>query len=326
MKIRRLPSGNYNTRVETTTEKGKRTWKSITGPDPETVRWLVSQYKKNGGKTTPTLSAALESYLKAKKAVLSPYTIKGYQNIINHIKDTDLGKLSADLSRSDAQKIVSEFSDLSAKTIRNRMGLISSAVRFAGYNMPPVTYPQRKKVETHIPTEKEMKIVIEAAKGTELEIPIALGMMGLRRGEICALELSDLEKNTLHIHRAAVDIGGKVTVKAPKTYDSDRYVNIPQKIATKIRKQGYVTKLTPEQLSYHFFDFMKDQKVQHFRFHDLRHFFASYCHNVLKLSDAQIQKLGGWKTDHVMKRVYIDSMRDDSAARSAASGMASFLR
>ena len=326
MKIRRLPSGNYNARVEIKTESGKRKWKSITGPDRQTVRRLIADFEKNNKQEPLTLNEALEAYLKAKKAVLSPYTVKGYKNIIEQIKSANLGEISARMGRPEAQKIVTAFSDMSAKTIRNRMGLISAAVRFAGYNMPPVTYPQKEKAEIHIPTEKEMQIIMDAAAGTELEIPIALGMMGLRRGEICALQLSDLNGTTLHIHQAAVDIGGEVTYKAPKTYASDRYVQIPKKIATKIRKQGYVTELTPEQLSYHFINFMNKQNVQHFRFHDLRHFFASYCHNVLKLSDAQIQQLGGWKTDHVMKRVYIQSMQEDKAAKKAANGMASFLR
>lgn len=327
MKIKKLPSGNYNARVEIPTADGKRRWKSITAPDRATVRKLASEYEQKAKHGAPvTLSEALTRYLNAKKAVLSPYTVKGYQIIIDKITAANLGDICADMSRPDAQKIVTAFSGLSQKTIRNRMGLISAAVRFAGYNMPPVTYPQKKKVETHIPTEDEMQKVMEAASGTELEIPIGLGMMGLRRGEICALKLSDIDGSIVHIHAAAVDIGGKVTIKAPKTYDSDRYVTIPDVLADKIREQGYVTRLTPEQLSYHFIDFLKKQDVQHFRFHDLRHFFASYCHNVLKLSDAQIQKLGGWKTDHVMKRVYIDSMRDDDAASSAATGMASFLR
>ncbi len=51
--------------------------------------------------------------------------------------------------------------------------------------------------------------------------------------------------------------------------------------------------------------------VSDFRLHDCRHFFASYCHDVLHLSDAQIQKLGGWSTDYVMKRVYITSITDE---------------
>ena len=327
MKIRRLPSGNYNARVEIPTADGKRRWKSITAPDKPTVRKLASEYEQKAKDGAPTaLSKALSDYISAKSAVLSPYTLKGYQNIIRKIIAANLGEISADMSRPDAQKIVTAFSGLSQKTIRNRMGLISAAVRFAGYNMPPVTYPQKKKVESHIPTEDEMQLVMNAAAGTELEIPIGLGMMGLRRGEICALKMSDFNDTIVHVHAAAVDIGGKVTVKAPKTYDSDRYVTIPDALADKIKAQGYVTKLTPEQLSYHFIDFLKKIDVQHFRFHDLRHFFASYCHNVLKLSDAQIQKLGGWKTDHVMKRVYIESMRDDDAANSVAQGMASFLR
>ena len=327
MKIRRLPSGNYNAQVYIGEINGKKKWKSFTDPDKATVRRLASEYADRKDKATPeTLVDALERYLNAKKAVLSPYTVKGYKNIIKKVKQADMASLNADLGRPEAQKLVTAFTGLSQKTIRNRMGLISAAVRFAGYNMPPVTYPQKKKVETHIPTEAEMQKVMAAASGTELEIPIALGMMGLRRGEICALQLSDLNKNTLHIHAAAVDIGGKVTIKYPKTYDSDRYVTIPFALANKIRKQGYVTDLTPEQLSYHFINFLKKQDVEHFRFHDLRHFFASYCHNVLKLSDAQIQQLGGWKTDHVMKRVYIQSMQEDKAAQQAADGMASFLR
>ena len=328
MKIRRLPSGSYNARIEISPgPDGKRRWKSITGPDRTTVRRMAEKYedvKKAGGQIT--LAEALERYLAAKKAVLSPYTVKGYQIIIDKVKAANLGDMEAEMTAPDAQRIVSAFAGLSQKTIRNRMGLISAAVKFAGYTMPPVTLPQRKKVEQHTPTEAEMKKVLIAAKGTELEIPIALGMMGLRRGEICALQVSDIVGNTVHIHAAAVDISGTVTVKAPKTYDSDRYVQIPAKIANKIRKQGYVTDLTPEQLSYHFITFLKKVDVQHFRFHDLRHFFASYCHNVLKLSDAQIQKLGGWKTDHVMKKVYIESMQDDKAAKDAAAGMASFLR
>ena len=326
MKIRRLPSGNYNAQVFLGRKNGKKIVKSVTAPDKPTVRLMVSQLEQKKTKDAPpTLGECLDIYLDAKRAVLSPYTVKGYRNIIEQVKGAGEADVAADMTAPEAQKIVNSFSHLSPKTVRNRVGLISAALKFSGHVFPPVTLPQRKKVDTHVPSEEEMRTVMEAAAGTELEIPIALGALGLRRGEICGLRLSDLDGTTLHIRRAAVDIAGTVTVKSPKTYDSDRVITVPEALAEKIRAQGYVTLLTPEQLSYHFIDFLKKLDVPHFRFHDLRHFFASYCHNVLKLSDAQIQKLGGWKTDHVMKKIYITSMEDQLAADAAADGIARIM-
>jgi integrase len=51
---------------------------------------------------------------------------------------------------------------------------------------------------------------------------------------------------------------------------------------------------------------------QRFRLHDCRHFFVSYCHDVLKLSDAEIIKLSGHETDSIMKRVYRHAVTDHS--------------
>lgn len=326
MKITKTKSGKYHARVELPAgPDGKRRWKSITAGTKDDVRYIAAKCRIAKEEYAPTLAEALNAYIAAKDDVLSPYTIRGYKYVAESIKRANLGKIRADMTRKDAQKLVSAFSDREVKTIKNRMALISAAVRFAGFTMPPVTYPQGIKKSYHLPTEDEVKKLVAAAKGTELEIPVALGLMGLRRGEICALSLSDLDGCALHIHKSAVDIGGKMTLKTPKTYESDRVIQIPEELAEKIRAHGCVTKLRPEQLSANYKHFLAKLDVEHFRFHDLRHFFASYCHNVLKLSDAQIQRLGGWKTDHVMKRVYIDAMRTDEAAASAAEGIGGFL-
>lgn len=325
MKVTKTKSGKYYARVEIAPgPDGKRRWKSITANTKTDVRYIAAQYTANEIDVSPLLTDAVEQYISAKSAVLSPYTVKGYKNILKQLKAAKIGKIRADMTRRDAQLIVNAFRGMSQKTIKNRMGLISAAVAFAGYQMPPVTYPQKIKKEFHVPTEKEIQTIVNASKGTELEIPIALGLMGLRRGEICALTALDIKNGKAHVHAAAVDLGGEVTVKEPKTYDSDRWVQLPDYVAKMIRRQGYVTKLTPQGLSRKFARFLDKQNVQHFRFHDLRHFFASYCHNVLGLSDAQIQKLGGWRTDHVMKQIYIGSMRDRSAAEEAAAGIGGF--
>ena len=48
---------------------------------------------------------------------------------------------------------------------------------------------------------------------------------------------------------------------------------------------------------------------QHFRFHDLRHYYVSIAH-ALGVPDAYIMAMGGWKTDNVMHRVYRDTLPD----------------
>lgn len=327
-KIRRLPSGNYNAQIYIGEVGGKKKWKSVTGPDRQTVRRLIAEYEASHDDTrVPTLLEAVSAYIDAKSAVLSPYSIRGYKNIETVLKRLSCEDVACNSAASAFQNIINALvaMEKAPKTIRNYAGLISSAVKYAGYTPPDLTLPQRKKKEAFIPDETMMRKVLEAAKDTELEVPIALGMMGLRRGEVCAVTAADLTDTALHIRHAAVQIDGEVSLKVPKTYDSDRIVQIPEEIARKIHETGRATELTPSMLSDRFFAFLKHGGFPHFRFHDLRHFFASYCHNVLKLSDAQIQMLGGWKTDYVMKRVYVQSMRDDEAAKKAAEGLGKMM-
>jgi integrase len=54
---------------------------------------------------------------------------------------------------------------------------------------------------------------------------------------------------------------------------------------------------------------LKDLGIPHFRFHDLRAYAVSIAH-ALGVPDAYIQEWGGWKTDHVLKRVYRRAMDD----------------
>ena len=327
-KTERLPSGAYSVRISMGKgPDGKYHSKRFTADDKPTLRRLIARYEDAPEEEAPMLLDAISDYIDAKTAVLSPYTIRGYENISSRLKQLSCVHVRCDAGTPAFQMIVNELIDdgKSSKTIRNTVGLISSAVKWAGYAMPAVTLPQKDRTELFIPDEDTMRRVMEAVAGTDLEIPVALGMMGLRRGEVCGLRLGDIKGTTAHICRAAVDIGGVVTMKRPKTYDSDRYVQLPEQVAKKIRKQGYVTKMTPDYLSHRFKIMLKKESLPLFRFHDLRHFFVSYCHNVLKLSDAQIQKLGGWKTDRIMKQHYLQSMNDDKAQRAAADGFGKFL-
>lgn len=331
MKIRRLPSGSYNVRIYLgKDESGRKKWKSITDPDKNRLKELARKYdpEEPDQKTAPMLCDAIRTYIDAKTAVLSPYSVRGYENILIVLKRLPVASVACDSGALAMQNIINQLvaDGKAPKTVKNYAGLISAAVKYAGYPAPDLTLPQRQKKEPFIPDRKLMEKIMKAAKDTELEVPIALGMMGLRRGEVCAVTADDISGNMLHVSRAAVQIGGKVTTKLPKTYESDRYVQVQAGIAKKILKAGRATDLSPSMLSDRFVAFLRNNGFPAFRFHDLRHFFASYCHNTLKMSDAQIQKLGGWKTDNIMKAVYIQSMDDKKAAAKAASGIGSLFK
>lgn len=331
MKIRRLPSGSYNTILYLgKDENGKQIRKSITGPDRMAVRRMMAEYQVNYAKRddAPMLCDAIEMYIASRMDVISPYTERGYRNILKVLQRMPAARVACDSGTLAFQNIINQLhvDGKSPKTIRNYIGLIGPAVKAAGYSCGELTKPQPVKPDLYLPTEEMMKKVLEAAKGTELEIPIQLGMLGLRRGEVCAVTAQDIDKNVLHIRKAAVQINGIVSSKTPKTYDSDRYVLLPPSVARKIKKAGVATDLKPSLLSDRFFSFLKKNNFRHFRFHDLRAFFASYCHNVLHLSDAQIQRMGGWKTPHVMKRAYIKPMREDEAAKAAQSAFGDMMR
>jgi integrase len=322
-KIERLPSGLYRIRLYLGKDaSGKKKYKSLTHKDKRKLATMADSYLDlhKDYMDSEAFSKHLDAYINEREAVLSPATVRAYQSIADKLKNDysafcalDIGSIQS----RDVQKVVDGLvkDDKSPKTVQNYVGLISSTLKYAGRSLPAVKLPEKRRTAYTIPDEKTARKIAQDASGTKLEIPIALAMLGLRRGEICGLTLSDLDGCTLHIHATKVYNKKQVLVDkpTPKNYSSDRYIQIPQQIADKIREQGYITELTPAGLSEAFTYFINKHGYPHIRLHDLRHFFVSYCHNILKLSDAQIMKLGGWKTAHVMRSVYLQSMEDSEA-------------
>ena len=335
MRIRKLPSGNYQAMLPIGKDaKGRYRYKSFTAADEKTAAKLAKKYKEAHPDffEPVAVGACIEDFLTLHAPALSPGTVRGYTSLAKMLKQR-YGRIWAteahDLKRTDLQKMVNNMTaaGLTPKTIRNYTGLIGAALKVQDISMPSVSIPRRSKPEYHIPSQEDIRRLAKTASGTEMEIPLTLAFCGLRRGEICALDISDLTGNTLHIQRAVVyDENGILQQKGPKTLSSFRFVQIPPQTAEKIRRQGYVTLLTPRQLSRRFVRLLQRSGVQPFRFHDLRHYFVSYCHTVLKLSDAQIQALGGWSTSHVMNEYYRQTMNQEQAAMLVANKIASIIQ
>ena len=178
--------------------------------------------------------------------------------------------------------------------------------------------PQRKKPDLYIPTDDEIKKLVSAVRGTELEIPVLLGAFcTMRRGEICGLSMDDIDGNIIHVHHSLVKgSDGKYHLKDPKTESSDRYIDAPKFVIDRINEVGHITTLNPHSITIMFQRVLNKNNIQHFRFHDLRHYSASIQH-ALGIPDAYIMERGGWSSDTVLKAVYRHTMSDRQKEMSA---------
>lgn len=97
-------------------------------------------------------------------------------------------------------------------------------------------------------------------------------------------------------------------------------------LADKIRLQGYVYKGHPNSITKYLERTEQNLGIPHFSLHKFRHYFASEM-SALGVPEADILKMGGWETDHVMKSVYRHSMMDkeERAKRDAAEKLQNVL-
>lgn len=276
-----------------------------------------------------TFHVAAEEYIASKRNVLSPTTIRGYNSAMKTISKKFREINMHDITALDIQTEINRLSkDHSPKTVRNYHGFISAVLGTFRPNLKIcTTLPQKVKNEPYIPSDEDVKRVLEYAKGTEYEIPIILACYGLRRSEICALTLDDLDGDIIRVNKAKVmDEDAKWVEKTTKTSSSTREIVIPIEIADKIREKGYVYKGFPNSITVFLGKTEEKLGIPHFPLHKLRHYFASKM-SALNVPEADIMRMGGWETDHVMKSVYRHSMMDkqEQAKREAAEKLRSTL-
>lgn len=318
MTIDKLPSGSYRIRHT----QDKRTY-SITIPYKPTKKeaFELIQNKINNVHECMTFEEAAGKYIDAKNKVLSPATIREYQSILRNIPRNFKLLDVAQIDDYTLQKFVNEHSAThSAKSTHNVHGFICAVIRlFYPKSTISATLPQKPHTEHYTPSQDDVRRILQEAEGTEYYIPVYLATLSLRCSEICALTIFDLKDDVLTINKALVrSNNGYVLKNTPKTDKSNRKVQIPHELAEKIREQGYIYKNYPQQIDKFLRRTQKKLGIPSFGVHRLRHYFASYAHE-LGYSDAVIQAVGGWSTDNVMKSVYRHAMNVDEAVSSMAS-------
>lgn len=309
MKIRRLPSGSYTTQVQI---NGVR--KSITAKTEEEVLRLATEHAQTRcDASRATLGQLVDNYIASKANVLSPSTITGYRKIRRRHLPELMAMRADDITSETLQFAVNGLSaDHSPKTVRNIIGLVITTLRaYLPEKHLVITFPAKRRPTYHVPnTDEVFKLISAADEPLKTAIMLA-AFCGLRRSEIVPLQASDLNGNLLHIHAAAVyDSSGSTVLKQPKTYTSDRYVSVPDIVLRHIATMsGQLCPMGLSTMTRHFVA-LRESLGLSCRFHDLRHYFASFQH-AIGVPDAYIMESGGWRSDGVLKTIYRNALDDE---------------
>jgi len=309
---KKLPSGQWRTQVyDYTDENGKRHYRSFTSPNKKISALIAAEFAANKKRVSCgnlTVLEAIEEYIRVKENVLSPSTIRGYTVIKNnHFREIE-NIYIRDITNEDVQKWINNLAKrLSSKTVSNAHGLLISAIdMFAPEIRIRAKLPRKKKSDLYVPSDTDVKKLLEHISGSELEIAVLLAAFGpMRRGEICALTSNDIHGNFIDINKSMVrSQDGKWIIKEPKTDSSYRTIDFPEFVINKLSGiDGRIIKVTPDTLTMQFERIFENIDIPKFRFHDLRHYSASIMH-AIGIPDQYIMARGGWSTDGVMKSVY----------------------
>lgn len=323
-KAKKLTSGSWNVQVMV---DGKRV--SVTAPSEKeaiaeaaSIKAELKSAQSSSRVSSMTVGEAIDNFIESKDAVLSPSTIRGYKKIRkNNLQDLMDIKLSL-LTQEAVQRAVNKMArKKSPKTVKNAHGLLTAAL--AVYRPDFVlrtTLPQKQKYEAKIPDLDEIRKIIEAAKGKEIEVPILLAVwLGLRESEIRGLTWDCIDGDMIHIKQAIVDGENGPTEKGTKTYSGDRWIRMPdyvkQAIGERNGKGERIVKLSGRAIYMRFSRLCEKLGLPHYRFHDLRHAAASIAMSI-GVPNTYTQKRMGHKTDNMLKTVYlhtIKSMEDQYA-------------
>lgn len=258
-----------------------------------------------------SVQKAIDEYINDRSAVLSPSTIADYKRMPKHFSEL----LPLDVNKLDSKTIQATINEmainnLNARTIKNRIFFLISALNYAGVNKRfKLRFPTQIKPNLNPPEPSEFKRLLSLASEEERLTIILAGLYTLRRGEIGGLCGEDIlrDLNSIYVHTSRVQNSDKEWIRRdmPKNINSVRVIQIDpeiMKLIPDVEPKEYVIKLNPNEITKHF-ERLKAKACVNCRFHDLRKYAASIRSEMMP--GKYVEADGGWHRDSsVLKTIY----------------------
>lgn len=345
-KAKKLPSGKYRCLAFSHTErvfdpktgktKDKRVYVSFTREKRKEAELAAAQFqagrtpaalKKRQEYGDMTLTEAIDLYIGSRELLgRSPTTIQDYRCIQRNgfqdlmqtkLKDMDEVILQEAIQVEAGRPVncrTKEPHPISAKRLKNEWGLVSAVlhkyadrINYDVFELPRIT-PRR----VELPPAKD---VLHMVKGTDIELPVLLAMwLSFSMSEVRGLTKSrSISGDYLTIREVVVDVGGEPHRKdMAKNETRNRRHRIPPYIMGLIDKvEGDdLVPMSGRALYHRWIRIQDEHGMDHITFHDLRHLNASVM-ALLRIPDKYAQERGGWKSDKVMKDIYMQTFSEE---------------
>lgn len=240
------------------------------------VDWINEWIELNRDRISPSTHSTYKLYSKVHYA---PY----FKNLkLSQVTEIHVRRFMAE-----------QLKKLSPTTVRKHISVLKRILEDALKQKNPargVKLPAKRKYVPYVYSDEEFERLHNIVRGTRDELIILLAAWcGLRRGEIFALKPNDIDwgNGIIRVDEAvSINEDYMYVDKSPKSSKGFREVVVPDYLMGLLEGQRRAQKEIPERLfpiradhySSCFAELIRDNNLPHIRFHDLRHYHASWLY------------------------------------------------
>lgn len=309
--IRKRTDGRWEGRYITSySDTGKACYSSVYGKTYAEAKEKLKQYKNlcdHKIESRMSMQKLFREWLNMKRDTIKQSSYVKYRNLIENHYIPYFGHMKTMyLTGEHVQDFILEKNHLAEKTVHDLVSLLVQIIKYGQsrqyiryFGFQTISYPKIPNQELHVLKSSEVtKLVHFMQSSFEIQkIGVLLSLfMGIRLGELCALQWQDVNllDETIHIKKtmqrlkdfdSKTSAKTKIVIDTPKSQKSIRSIPIPSFLLEVLQKYkasnkaylltGTVRYIEPSVYERMFSTYLEEAGIENTNFHALRHTFAT---------------------------------------------------